>query len=135
MQPSIFTRIIKGEIPSHKIYEDDKTIAILDIHPVQPGHVLVIAKQQIDHFEDLPDELYQAVWATVKKVAHRQRDILGRSRVGVSIVGTDVPHAHVHLIPFDKSSELHTKVDMDAEPDNQALADMSAKLAFNRGNK
>ncbi len=127
-EPSIFTRIINGEIPSHKIYEDDNTIAILDIHPVQPGHVLVVSKRQIDHFEDLPDDLYHAVWATVKKVARHQNEVLGRGRIGVSVVGTDVPHAHVHLIPFDKSSQLHVVLDLSAEPDNVALAAMAQRL-------
>jgi len=127
-EPSIFTRIINGEIPASKIYEDEKTIAILDIHPVQPGHVLVIPKRQINHFEDLPDDLYHAVWDTVKKVARHQKKILGRNRIGVNIVGTDVPHAHVHLIPFDKSDELHVDLDLSAEPDFAALNDIAQKL-------
>jgi histidine triad (HIT) family protein len=130
MEPSIFTRIINGEIPCYKIYEDEKTIAILDIHPVKPGHVLVIAKQQIDHLEDLPNDIYQAVWATAKKVALRQRDVLSRKRIGISVVGTDVPHAHVHLIPFDESKELRLEVDLTSEPDQATLADMAHRLAF-----
>lgn len=130
MEPSIFTKIIKGEIPCHKIYEDDKTFAFLDIHPVQPGHVLVIPKQQIDHFEDLPDDLYQAVWATVKRLSQRQKEVLKRTRVGIIIDGTGVPHAHVHLIPFDTTKQLVTLADMNAEPDHESLKEMAKKLTI-----
>jgi histidine triad (HIT) family protein len=130
MEPSIFTKIINGEIPAYKIYEDEKTIAILDIHPVHPGHVLVIPKLQIDHFEDLPDDIYYAVWSTVKKIALHQRKILGRQRIGISIVGTDVAHAHVHLIPFDKSLELRADIDLTGKPDQAALTAMASRLTY-----
>jgi len=130
MEHSIFSRIINGEIPCYKIFEDDKTIAILDIHPVQPGHVLVIPKIQIDHIEDLPDDSYHAVWNTVKKVIHQQSLILKRVRVGISVVGTDVPHAHVHLIPFDNSQELRMDIDLNGKPDENALEQMATRLKF-----
>lgn len=127
MEPSIFTRIINGEVPCQRIYEDEKTIAFLDIHPVQPGHTLVVPKQQVDHFEDLPDEHYQALWSSVKKVAHRLR-ILNRARIGVIVDGTGVPHAHIHLIPFDKTEELKPQMETSKEPDYAALAEMAKKL-------
>jgi histidine triad (HIT) family protein len=130
MEDSIFTKIIKGEIPCHKIYEDDKTLAFLDIHPVQPGHTLVIPKIQIDHLWDLPDEDYQAVMKSCKKVALRLREKLEVGRVGVQVMGIDVPHAHVQLIPFNTAEEYHTPQDMLAEPDHQALAELAKKLAF-----
>lgn len=127
MEPSIFTKIINGEIPCQKIYEDERTIAFLDIHPVQPGHTLVVPKIQIDHIEDLTDDYYLALWITVKKVAN-QLKALGRERIGISVVGTDVPHAHVHLIPFDKTSEFKNEVNLGSEPDYAALAEMAKKL-------
>ena len=130
MQDSIFTKIIKGEIPSHKIYEDDKTFAFLDIHPVQPGHVLVVPKKQVDHIWDLPDEDYQALMAAAKKVANRQREILQPKRVGEQIVGIDVPHAHIHVFPFNTMEEYRHVPDMDVEPDHTALAEMAQKLAM-----
>lgn len=130
MQDSIFTKIIKGEIPCHKIYEDDKTIAFLDIHPIRPGHTLVVPKEQIDHLWDLSDETYQAVMATCKKVAHKIREVTGAARVGVHVIGLDVPHAHVHLFPFDTMEEYRTVVDMSTEPDHRALAAMAEKLAI-----
>jgi histidine triad (HIT) family protein len=127
MQDSIFTKIIKGQIPSYKIYEDGKTIAILDIHPVQPGHTLVIPKIQIDHFEDLPDDYYLAMWQTVKVVSKRL-SVLGRKRIHISVVGTDVPHAHVHLIPFDKTKDFKKEVDMDSDPNISELQKIADKL-------
>jgi len=130
MSDSIFTKIIKGEIPAQKIYEDDKTVAFLDIHPVQPGHTLVIPKEQIEFVWDLPDELYQAVMATSKKVALRLREVIGTKYVSERIVGVDVPHAHVQLIPFNDSSQLKVQPDMNAEPDYTALAELAKKLAF-----
>jgi histidine triad (HIT) family protein len=130
MQDSIFTKIIKGEIPCHKIYEDDKTFAFLDIHPTQPGHVLVIPKVQVDQLWDLSKEDYEAVMATTKKVALRIREVLSPKRVGMQLMGLDVNHAHVHLVPFDTIDEYYHRPDMSAEPDHDALAEMAKKLAF-----
>lgn len=130
MQDSIFTKIITGEIPCHKVFEDDLTIAFMDIHPAQPGHVLVVPKKQIDEFQDLPDQDYQAVWATVKKVANRQKLVLGRKRIGIHVIGLDVPHAHIHVMPFDTEEQYRTTVDLNSEPDHEALAKIAKKLAF-----
>jgi histidine triad (HIT) family protein len=130
MEPSIFTKIVRGEIPSHKLYEDERTFAFLDIHPVQPGHALIIPKKQVEFVWDLDDEDYAAVMATAKKVALRLRDVLGAKYVGELIMGVDVPHAHVQLIPFNEVAEFKAKQDMEAEPDHQALAEVAQKLAF-----
>lgn len=130
MQDSIFTKIIKGEIPCHKVYEDAKTLAFLDIHPVQPGHVLVVPKSQVDHLWDLQPEDYNAVMLTTQKVAQRLRQVLLPVRVGVQVIGLDVPHAHVHVIPFNTTAEFKRDVDMSAEPDHAALAELANKLAF-----
>ncbi len=129
-EDSIFTKIVKGEIPCHKVYEDDQTLAFLDIHPIQPGHTLVIPKKQVQFVWDLDDATYQAVMATAQKVAKRLRDVLGTTYVGEQIIGVDVPHAHVQLIPFNTPAEYHAPQDMDAEPDHAALAELAAKLAF-----
>lgn len=130
MEDSIFTKIIKGEIPCHKVYEDEKTFAFLDIYPVQPGHVLVIPKEQIEFVWDLPDDLYMAVMATTKKVALRMREVLPQQFVHERIVGIDVPHAHVQLIPFNTAADLRVEQDMGAEPDHEALAEIAKKIAF-----
>ena len=100
MIDSIFTKIIRGEIPSYKIYEDDKTLAFLTIQPSCPGHTLVVPKKQVDKFYDLMDEDYIALFAAVKKVARRLEEVFGQ-RTLAKIIGTDVPHAHVHLFPLD----------------------------------
>lgn len=130
MQDSIFTKIIKGEIPSHKVYEDDRTLAFLDIHPVVQGHVLVIPKRQVEYVWDLDNDDYQAVMDTTKKVALHLRSVLGTPYVGERIIGTDVPHAHVQLLPFHDSKELHRSVDMNAQPDHAALAALAERIRF-----
>ena len=130
MADSIFTNIIKGEIPSYKIYEDDKTLAFLDIHPKTPGHTLVIPKVQVDQFQDLSDEDYEAVMRTVKKVALRIKEVLKPNRVGVEIMGMDVPHTHVHVFGFNSMPEYRRIVDMAAEPNQGELVKMAEKLAF-----
>lgn len=131
MEDSIFTKIIKGEIPCHKVYEDDKTLAFLDIHPIQPGHVLVVPKRQVSFVWDLDDDDYQALMATVRKVARRLRAAFpDKERVGVMIEGLDVAdHAHVKIFPFSKG-EYRVIPDMTAEPDHEALAELARKLAF-----
>ncbi len=128
MEDSVFTKIIKGEIPVHKLYEDEQTLAFLDIHPVQPGHTLVIPKTQIEFIWDLPDDLYQAVMMTSKKVALHIREVFGVRYVHERIVGVDVPHAHVQLIPFNNSSELKYEPDKSAPADHDALAVIAKKL-------
>lgn len=128
MQDSLFTKIIKGKIPCYKVFEDEHTFAFLDIYPVQPGHLLVIPKQQVEFVWDLDDELYQAVMATTKKLALRLREVLQVPYVHERIVGTDVPHAHVHLIPFTESSQLSYSPRHDQEPDHAALSALAKKL-------
>jgi histidine triad (HIT) family protein len=130
MADSIFTKIIKGEIPSYKIYEDDKTLAFLDIHPKTPGHTLVIPKVQVDQFQDLSDKDYEAMMHTVKKVANRIKEVLKPKRVGVEIMGMDVPHTHVHVFGFNNMPEYRRIVDMAAEPNQGELVKMAEQLAF-----
>jgi histidine triad (HIT) family protein len=130
MSDSIFTKIVKAEIPCHKVYEDDKTLAFMDIHPLAPGHTLVIPKKQVEFVWDLEDDEYRAVMDTAKKVALRLRAVLGTKYVSERIVGVDVPHAHVQLIPFDDTHELRAEQDMTSEPDHPALAAMAEKLKF-----
>jgi histidine triad (HIT) family protein len=130
MEDSIFTKIIKGEIPCHKVYEDESTLAFLDIHPVQPGHTLVIPKKQVEFVWDLEQEDYSALMLTSLKVARRLRDVMGKPFVGEMIVGVDVPHAHVHLIPFATTADMRAEQDMASEPDHPALAEIAKMLAF-----
>ncbi|MBR3176080.1 HIT domain-containing protein [Candidatus Saccharibacteria bacterium] len=99
---SVFTKIINGEIPCYKIYEDDKTFAFLDIHPETKGHTLVIPKKEIDKIYELPEEDYQALMDTVKKLSTHMEKTLN-TRTLWKVIGTDVPHAHVHLLPYDET--------------------------------
>lgn len=107
MEDSIFTKIINGEVPSYKIYEDSDVIAILDINPMRRGHTLVIPKVQVEQYLDLDDTTYQALWGSVKKIGLNLRDKLAVQRVAVKVTGTDVPHVHIHLVPFNENNEPH----------------------------
>ena len=122
---SVFTKIVKGEIPCYKIYEDEKTLAFLDIHPESLGHVLVIPKVQVDKVYELPEEDYEALWQTVRKVARQMEEVLGQ-RTLMKVIGTDVPHAHVHLMPFDESWEYGRIL----EPTEAEMKEIQEKLAF-----
>lgn len=131
MQDSIFTKIIKDEIPSHKIYEDERVLAFLDIHPLVPGHVLVVPKKQVDHFDDLEEGDYQAVFSASKSIAKRQKEILGAKRVCLRVEGFDVPHAHVHVYPCNSASDFYGDDQRNLkEPDHDKLAEMAKKLSF-----
>ena len=129
MQDSIFTKIIKGEVPSHKIYEDEKTLAFLNIHPSVEGHTLVIPKAQVPNVWDLADDDYAALMTTTRLVARRLQEILGTERVGERVIGLDIPHAHIHLVPFDTPEQYYAK-ETTAEPDHAKLAALAEKLRF-----
>jgi histidine triad (HIT) family protein len=130
MEDSIFSKIIRGDIPSHKIYEDERTFVFLDIHPQVKGHALVVPKAQVEFLWDLDDADYHAVAETAKKVALRLRSVLGVPYVGEKVIGVDVPHAHVQLIPFTRAEEYVRMADMSLEPDHALLAELASKLAF-----
>ena len=129
MQDSIFTKIIKGEIPSHKVYEDAKTFAFLDIRPIQPGQVVVVPKRQIDHVWELPNDEYQALMSTAKKVAIKIRQVFpDKNRVAMHVEGLEIAHAHLKLFPFSTEEEFRNRPDANAEPDHGALATLASKL-------
>ena len=131
MQDSVFTKIINGEIPAYKIYEDDKTLAFLDIHPIHDGMVLVVPKKQVETFMDLSGEDYDAFWQTVKKVGQRLRQKFpSKKRIGIQVEGLEVPHLHAKLFPFDTADEFRAKQDPEAGPDYSTLAEIANKLAF-----
>lgn len=106
MPDSIFTKIIKGEIPAHKIYEDENFAAFLDIKPINPGHTLVVPKRQIDYLFDLPHDLYAEIFEACRRLESAIRKSTNAERVGMVVYGFDVPHAHIHLIPLYTGGEL-----------------------------
>lgn len=120
---SIFSKIIAGEIPCYKIYEDEKTLAFLDIHPETPGHTLVVPKVEVDKLYELQMEDYLAVMKTVKILASRMEKVLGR-RTLMKVIGTDVPHAHVHLVSLDPDYQYGQVVEMTEEE----MKEMQKKL-------
>lgn len=131
MQDSIFTKIIKGEIPSYKIYENELVVAFLDINPITQGHTLVVPKKQVEHFEELDEDIYTEMFLTVKKVAHRIKSVTKAKRVCVRIEGFDVPHVHVHVYPCNTAREFYGDPDrQNKKPDFPALEAMAQDLMF-----
>lgn len=103
---SIFTRIVQGEIPSYKIAESEDCYAFLDISPLARGHALVIPKKEVDYIFDLDEETYRDLFSFARKVGKAIESVIDCKRIGLIVFGLDVPHAHIHLIPINKSSEM-----------------------------
>ncbi len=104
---SIFTKIVKGEIPSYKIIETDKCLAFLDVFPLVEGHVLVIPKQEVDDLFDVDNELYTELMLLSKRVSKAVKEAYPCIKVGVSVIGLEVPHAHIHLIPLNEVADMN----------------------------
>lgn len=104
---TIFTKIVKGEIPSYKIAEDDRYFAFLDINPLAKGHTLVIPKQETDYIFDLDAQLLGGMMVFAQKVAKALKQTIPCNRVGVAVLGLEVPHAHIHLIPLNRESDIN----------------------------
>jgi histidine triad (HIT) family protein len=125
--PSLFTRIVRGEIPCHKVAEDERFLAFLDIAPLRMGHTLVIPKVEVDRFFDLPTDVLADMLPFAQQVAQRIKAVVPCDRVGLAVIGLEVPHAHLHLIPID------TMEDMDfgrpkLKPGPEELAALAGRL-------
>ncbi len=103
---TIFSRIAAGESPSYKVAEDERHFAFLDINPVNEGHVLVIPRKETDYIFDLSDEDYKALMLFAKRVAKALKKALPCAKVGMSVIGLDVPHVHVHLVPMNSGADM-----------------------------
>lgn len=127
--PSIFTRIVNGEIPCHKIAETEDYLAFLDVRPQAKGHTLCITKQEIDYIFDVEDELYAGLWLFAKKVSHAVKKAVPCKRIAVVVIGDEVRHTHVHLIPFNSLEDVRftgsAKVNLNADE----LRDLAARIA------
>ncbi|OHT45990.1 HIT family protein [Flavobacterium tructae] len=128
--PSIFTKIVNGEIPAYKIAEDDNYLAFLDVNPNAKGHTLCIPKQEIDKIFDMEEELYLGLMRFSKKIAAALEKTVPCKRVGVAVVGLEVPHAHVHLIPLNEMDEMRfqNKVSLSKEEFEVLAKDIQANL-------
>ena len=104
---SVFSKIVAGEIPSYKVAEDEQYYAFLDINPVVKGHTLVIPKHEVNYIFDLPQEEYEGLWAFARKVAKAMKNVMPCERIGVAVMGLEVPHAHIHLLPINKESDMN----------------------------
>lgn len=127
---TIFSRIIKGEIPSYKVAEDDRFYAFLDINPVNWGHTLVVPKREEDYIFDIADEELAAMMVFAKRVAKAIKTAIPCRKVGVAVIGLEVPHAHIHLVPMQKESDMdfHHKID---NPDPERMKEICASIAAN----
>lgn len=130
-EPSIFTRIINGDIPCHKIYEDEHTFAFMDIHPVQEGMVVLTTKHQIDYFENVPSELIEPLFSAAQKITQALKHTYpAKKRIALKIEGLEVPHVHVVLYPINTAEDFRALPDQ-TEPDHAKLAHQAEQIRRN----
>jgi len=103
---SIFTKIVNGEIPAYKVAENENFLAFLDVFPLAKGHTLVIPKVEVDYIFDLDNDSYKALWSFAQKVSKGMDQVLECERIGVAVIGLEVPHAHIHLVPINSVSDI-----------------------------
>ncbi|SDJ77281.1 histidine triad (HIT) family protein [Catalinimonas alkaloidigena] len=121
---TIFTRIINGELPSHRVAEDEHHFAFLDINPVAPGHTLVVPKQEIDYIFDMESDAYAALMQFCHQLAPSVQQAVPCKRVGIAVIGLEVPHVHVHLVPMQQVDDLNF-----AKPKMNMASDELARIA------
>lgn len=124
---SIFSKIISGEIPAHKVAETDNFLAFLDVNPLVMGHTLVIPKKEIDYIFDMDDELYGGLQFFAKVVAQGVKKAFPCKKVGVAVIGLEVPHTHIHLIPMNNVSDMNFAKEK-LKPTQEELAKAAAKI-------
>ena len=124
---SIFSRIVRGEIPCHKIAEDERFLAFLDVNPLVEGHCLVIPKEEIDYIFDLDDDTLGALHVFAKKVAGAIKQAIPCLRVGVAVIGLEVPHAHVHLVPLNSMADINFSRPK-LKPSQEELAETAERI-------
>ncbi|MEE9374653.1 MAG: HIT family protein [Saprospiraceae bacterium] len=128
---SIFSKIIKGEIPSFKVAETDNFYAFLDINPLMKGHTLIIPKEEIDYIFDLDEKTYSGLFSFAKKVSHAIKSAFPCERIGIVVMGTEVPHAHIHLIPINTMNDMNftrPKLSLDTQEFQNIAGNISSWL-------
>lgn len=129
---TIFSKIIAGEIPCYKVAENDKFFAFLDINPVNWGHTLVVPKRETDYIFDISDEELAEMIVFAKKVAKALKAVMPCRKIGVTVLGLEVPHAHIHLVPLQKEGDMDFSNKI-SDPDPERMADIAAKVAAEFG--
>ncbi len=128
---SIFTKIINGEIPCHKIAETEEFLAFLDVMPLVDGHTLVIPKKEVDYIFDLDDAYFQRLWSFAKNVAPAIEKAIPCKRIGIAVIGLEVPHAHIHLVPLNQVGDINfTKPKLSPTPGELASIAEKIKASF-----
>ncbi|WP_417589272.1 HIT family protein [Owenweeksia hongkongensis] len=128
---TIFSKIVSGKIPSYKVAESDKYLAFLDINPLHEGHTLVIPKNPTDYIFDMGEEEYKGLWSFAKKVSHAVGKAIPCKRVGVAVIGLEVAHAHIHLVPINNVSDIdfsRPKLKFSEEEFSSALEKIKSRL-------
>lgn len=124
---TLFSRIISGEIPGRFVWRDERCVVFLTINPLAPGHALVVPVEEVDHWIDLPADLAAHLWVVAQHVGRAQQAAFSPRKVGVLVAGEEVPHTHVHLIPFTRVSQLEI-TNAETDPDPAALDEAAARL-------
>jgi len=134
--PSIFTRIVNGEIPCYKVAEDDRFLAFLDISPLAKGHTLVIPKQEVDYLFAIDDEMYRDLFLFAKKVALAVEKVVPCQRIGIAVLGLEIPHAHIHLVPINTVYDIDFRKPK-LELSKEEFLELAGKISgeFNRINQ
>lgn len=127
---SIFSKIVAGEIPCYKVAEDDRHLAFLDINPMAPGHTLVIPKKEIDYLFDMADDEYTALELFAKRVAKALKSAMPCARVAEAVLGMEVPHAHIHLVPIKTEADMNFRNKMSIPGDEMAAIAASIAAEF-----
>ena len=127
---SIFTKIVNGEVPAHKVAENDKFLAFLDVFPLKEGHVLVIPKEEVDYMFNLDEETYQDLWLFARQVAVALKKAIPCKRIGIAVIGIEVPHVHIHLVPMNTVGDLNFTAPKQSFTAEQ-MAETAAKIRSN----
>ena len=127
--PTIFTKIINGEIPCYKVAETEQYVAFLDINPLVKGHTLVIPKKETDYVFDMEDETYAGLMLFAKKTAIAIKKVIPCTKIGIAVIGLEVPHAHIHLVPLNQVGDLNFSKPK-LKPDQEELENTARQIAY-----
>lgn len=128
---SIFTRIVNGEIPCFRVAEDDRYLAFLDVRPLKPGHTLVVPKMEVDYIFDLDEDMLAGMMLFAQKVARAMKEVIECNRIGVAVIGLEVPHAHIHLIPITREGDMlftNPRVSLSQEENERLAREIGARV-------